>query len=136
VYNNFTIYQRDGLLKLITYKDHFKKSDSKNALPTSLSDKINRALISQEFIEVFCSYDLANTDYAAIQIEPLNYASFEEWVETINIETILKSITYIIWTDRIVDGYFNAKIEDHSLFFLLARLEKLLTPLMNQLTFN
>lgn len=84
------------------------------------------ALISQEFIEIFCSHDLANSDYAAIQIAPLSYNSFEEWVDQIDIETILKSITYIIWTDKIVDGYFNAKVEDLSIFYLLRKLEILL----------
>ena len=109
---------------MISYKEQFK--EGQNVVKSSISYKIKMALISQEFIEIFCSHDLANSDYAAIQIAPLRYNSFEDWVDDIDIETILKSITYIIWTDKIVDSYFNAKVEDRSIYFLLRKLELLL----------
>jgi len=41
-------------------------------------------------------------------------------------ESILKNITYIIWTDRIVQGYFALRIEDNTVYLLLDRLEKIL----------
>lgn len=97
----------------------FKASLQNTFAPVTAEDISN-------FTSVFCDHQLADTDYDIIQKEALNFKSPEEYIDQSQVDVILKAITYIIWTDRIVEGYFYAKVHDGILFKLLTRLEKLM----------
>ena len=124
----FSQYQINGLIKLIGFKSTFKtfqetvsfKAGNYNQIALSFKTLI------QQFIEIFCGHDLADTDYVIIQTEPYLFDSFKHWIDQTDIETILKSLTYIIWTDRIIEGYMLAKSKDDTIYQLLNRLEYLL----------
>ena len=122
----FTNYQLEGLLKLTAYKQRFKGNERVTAV--TKTKKPAPALINayEEFMEVFCGHDLADTDYAFIKTNAAEHEPMEDWINQLSMESILKNITYIIWTDRIVQGYFALRIEDNTVFFLLDRLEKIL----------
>ena len=116
----------EGLIKLTAYKQRLKG----NAWLTDVKKTKQSALAAhntnEEFIEVFCGHDLADTDYAFIKTNAADQEPMEEWINQLSMESILKNITYIIWTDRIVQGYFALRIEDDTVYFLLDRLEKIL----------
>ena len=80
----------------------------------------------QEFIDIFCEHNFADTDYSIIQQEPLEFDTLEEWINQASLPAILKCFTYYIWTDKILDGYFNTRIENKNIDQLLLRLETLL----------
>jgi hypothetical protein len=82
--------------------------------------------IVQEFIATFCEHNLADTDYSVIQQEPLEFESLEQWITQASLSSILQCLTYFIWTDKIVEGYFKARIENGIMEKLLRRLETLL----------
>ncbi len=128
MHKQFSSYQLNGLTKLIAFKEHFKKNEDKHSVKASQSQKNQTRVtsFSQQFIEIFCGHDLADTDYAIIQTELFKYDTIEQWINQVSIETILKYTTYIIWTDKIVEGYFGTKIKDQTLYSLLNRLEILL----------
>lgn len=115
---------------MLMFKETFRQK--KLAAPLSFKASLLNtfAPVTEEdinnFTSVFCDHQLADTDYDIIQKEAFNFNSPEDYIEQSQVDVILKAITYIIWTDRIVEGYFYAKIHDGILFKLLSRLEKLL----------
>ena len=44
-----------------------------------------------------------------------------------DIDIILQCITYVIWTNKSIDGYFVSKVRDGFIEKLLHRLEKILS---------
>ena len=61
------------------------------------------------FTEVFCQNNFADSDYSIMQNEPREFETPDHWINQINIDTILKCLTYIIWNNKIDDGYFLKK---------------------------
>ena len=43
----------------------------------------------------------------------------------LTLEKVLKHITYIIWTDKVVPDYFADRVRDNTIYHLLNRLERL-----------
>lgn len=130
---NLTTYQLNGISKLLPYKHSLTPQENELKLSFNAALKIIPGSFlkkqAQAFINVFCEYQLADTDYDAIQKNTPKYASPEHHIQHMPLETVLKTLTYIIWTDRIVDGYFFAKIHDKTMFWLLSRLELLLNSM-------
>ena len=123
----YTPYQLNGLSKLLSFKPYFalqqnsaaSKHYHKKQVPAS-KEKVT------EFTRIFCDHLLADTDYAVIQREGSQYASPLLHIAHMQRDVLLKVLTYIIWTDRIVEGYFFSKINDLTLSSVLDRLEVLL----------
>ena len=116
----------EGLLKLTAYKQRFKGNELVTAVTKANQSGLALNNAYEEFIEVFCGHDLADTDYAFIKTNAAEHEPLDYWINQLSMESILKNITYIIWTDRIVQGYFALRIEDNTVYLLLDRLEKIL----------
>jgi hypothetical protein len=132
---NITTYQLTGIEKLLAYKNIMvpEKDEHKLSFKAALR-KIPgsfRKKQAQSFINIFCEHLLADTDYDEIQQNAIQYNSPQHAIDQMSLDIILKTITFIIWTDRSVEGYFFAKIHDNTLFHLLSRLEVLL-PSINR----
>lgn len=127
----FTPYQLNGISKLLSYKQsltpekHGHMLSFKAALKLIPGNFLKKQ--AQAFINIFCEYQLADTDYDVLQKDSPNFTSQEHHIQHMQLEVVLKTLTYIIWTDRIVDGYFFAKIYDNTMYWLLERLEALLS---------
>ncbi len=117
---NLTKYQSEGLRKLIRYNRKYPLNDN--------AYKSNRKIID-EFITLFCEYDLADNDYMAIQLAANGNNSLTNYIfqNKLSLEYILKCITYIIWTDRIVDNYLYNRLKDNTFVELMSQLEELLS---------
>ncbi|RXK85447.1 DUF6508 domain-containing protein [Filimonas effusa] len=130
---HFTPYQISGIAKLLTYKNSLTPEADENRLPFKAAlRKIPGAFKkkqAQSFINIFCEHLLADTDYDALQQNPIQYHSLQQDIEKMPLDSILKTITFIIWTDRSVEGYFYAKMHDKTLFYLLSRLESVFLQL-------
>ncbi len=120
--NDFTQYQIFGLKKLATYRKKFYGHDALY-LNQRLVPATKQKLI-QEFTDIFCEHNFADTDYSAIQQEPLEFDSMEAWIQQASISSILKCFTYFIWTDKIVEGYFSGRVDNYIVEKLLLRLEE------------
>ena len=118
--HNLSTYQIDALRQLAAYRRRFYESSLTAHLKKPKKDHI------QEFIAIFCGNNFADTDYYIIQQELAEFDSIEAWISQASLEAVLKCITYFIWTDKIMDGYFKTRIENRSVDKLLARLEVLL----------
>lgn len=128
---NLTAYQLNGVSKLLSYKHSLTPDENERKLSFHAALKIIPGSFLkkqvQAFINIFCEYQLADTDYDVIQTDNRKYASTEQHIEHMPLEVVLKFLTFIIWTDRIVDGYFFAKIHDKTMYWLLSRIEALQT---------
>ncbi len=78
------------------------------------------------FIDIFCQNNFADTDYSIMQSEPRDYETAQKWIDQISIDTVLKCLTYIIWNNKIDNGYFIKKIEDGLVKRHLGRLQNIL----------
>jgi hypothetical protein len=107
-------YRLSGVQRLLHYKPVFD--------PVSVKDS---AQVS-EFVNLFCEYQLADNNYMNIHLEAVQQDNNEAWFASLSFDQVLKFLTYIIWTDKFVDGYLTSKIEDKTIFRLLARLEQIL----------
>jgi hypothetical protein len=119
--NELTSYQIYGLKKLASFRKKFYNSEAAHTHKNH-AKKTSKELI-QEFVDIFCAHNFADTDYSIIQQEPLQFDTMDEWIRQASVSAILKSFTYFIWTDKIVDGYFKGRIDNHTIEKLLLRLE-------------
>ena len=117
----FTLYQGYGLKKLISYRKKFYLPEP--AAFGKTQPKKSKEQLIEEFIDTFCAHNFADSDYSVIQQELIQFDTMEEWIYQASVSTILKCFTYFIWTDKIVDGYFKARIDNHIVDQLLLRLE-------------
>jgi hypothetical protein len=117
-----TSYQVYGLKRLSAYRKKFYGVEP-NSGNKSVSNTIKRQKLIQEFIYIFCEHNFADTDYTVIQNEPLEFDTMDEWIQQASISSLLKSLTYFIWTDKIVEGYFNGRIENRTIEKILLRIE-------------
>lgn len=121
-----TRHQVNGIKKLVPFKKFFKKEKSEAVIHLYQKTKPEDNKNAQKFIETFCGHNLADTDYGLIQSDINHYDSLKQFVNEASIETILKYLTYVIWTDKFINGYFSAKVNDHTIYYLIDRLEVLL----------
>lgn len=114
---NLTIYQTSGIRKLIAMKKDF--------IPFNFNaNGIKEKAVISLFIDIFCEHQLADNDYLNIKLHKnLNNADSSIFYE-LSIENILKHITHIIWTDKVIPDYFVSKVKDNTIYHLLNRLEK------------
>ncbi len=120
--NNLTSFQVYGLQKLASFRKKFYGSEH-HWLTKPATKKTSREKLMQEFVDIFCEHNFADTDYSVIQQEPLEFETMDEWIQQASVSAILKSFTYFIWTDKIVEGYFIGRIENRTVEKLLLRLE-------------
>jgi hypothetical protein len=75
---------------------------------------------------LFCQHHFADSDYTTIQQKPEEFSTVDEWVNQFDITTILKCITYFIWTNKSNKGYFETRIKDRMMYKYLSRLNDVL----------
>ena len=113
---NLNNYQSDGIKKLVALKHEF--------IPFNFDGTRKKESIDQ-FINTFCEYQLADNDYMNIELNSefhnINATSFYQ----LTLEKVLKHITHIIWTDKVVPNYFHERVRDNTVYHLLNRLERL-----------
>jgi hypothetical protein len=107
-------YKFSGLQRISSFKDTFLAGDAS-------SD--NRSL--NDFVNLFCEYQLADNNYMNIQHEALLHANEPRWFDGLSLDEVLRLITYIIWTDKFLDGFLSTKVKDKTMYRLLARLEEI-----------
>lgn len=117
-------YQLTGIKKLIPFKKHFKKEKNFSVASSGKKSRDKEHINHpQKFIETFCGYNLADTDYADLQKDFFSHESSNVYISQASLDVILKYLTYIIWTDKFVGGYFITKVNDHTVYHLIDRLE-------------
>lgn len=124
-YNKIEI---SALQQLADFNDIFYSgfviSDSKTKKNKTTPVKLKES--ADLFIDIFCQNNFADTDYSIIQNEPRDFETAQKWIDQISIDTVLKCLTYIIWNNKIDDGYFIKKIEDGLIKKYLGRLQNIL----------
>lgn len=115
---NLTSYQASGIKKLIALKKDLLSFNFNG------NGEKEKEIISL-FIHTFCEHQLADNDYMNIllhkNINTSNTSTFYE----LSVENILKHITHIIWTDKVMPNYFVSKVKDNTIYHLLNRLERI-----------
>ncbi len=117
-------YRNNGIIKLLKYQDKFYPGKPVVANKTTKQSKD-----IESFISTFCEFQLADNDYMNLQVEARQQKDNKDWFKALSEEKVLKLITYIIWTDKFVDGYFSTRISDGTIHELLMRLHTLQKPL-------
>jgi len=121
--NEYTTYQLRALLQLADFRNKFY--DIHTSQPKIGKKRLDAIILKKSihsFIRIFCENHFADSDYTILQKELCsNYTT--DWFNRLSIDVILKLITYIIWTDKSMDGYFVKRIEDKTLLKLLMCLE-------------
>lgn len=85
----------------------------------------NEKKVISFFIDTFCEHQLADNDYMNLKLHKnLNSSDSSSFYE-LSLENILKHITHIIWTDKVMPDYFVSKVKDNTIYHLLNRLEKI-----------
>jgi hypothetical protein len=113
--------QLEGIQKIIALKNDFAAPF--NPQQSRLMDNL---------VNIFCTHDLPDNNYISIHLEASQYNNKELFVNA-PIEKLLKHLTYIIWTDKLVDNYLPARIKDMTIYLILERLS-VLEPLILILT--
>ncbi|MDB5232742.1 MAG: hypothetical protein JWN76_3547 [Chitinophagaceae bacterium] len=120
--SSLTPYQFNGLRKLTTFRDHFYYDIDGGKLSVQ-SPFVN---LSEQFTTIFCEYQLADTNYVTNLFQSEKNSSMNERLQQLDVQDIIKYLTYIIWTDKARSGYLESKCKDNTIFLLLGRLEQLL----------
>ena len=115
---NLSSYQSSGIQKLILLKKDF--------IPFNFNGNgVKEKEVINLFINTFCEHQLADNDYMNIKLHKnLNNSDTASFYE-LSLEHILKHITHIIWTDKVMPDYFVSKVKDNSIYHLLNRLESI-----------
>lgn len=116
---HYNTYQLNALQQLADFRLIFY--DEYQNVKTNLSQKSVNS-----FVDLFCQHHFADADYTTIQKKPEEFTTIDEWINQFDIATILKGITYYIWTNKSNKGYLLTKIKDGSLYKYLSRLNDIL----------
>lgn len=108
-----THIQLEGILKITALKSDF-------AAPSHA--QLNRLM--DNLVNVFCTHNLPDNNYISIHLEASQYNNKQLFVNA-TVEKLLKHLTYIIWTDKLVDNYLPARIMDQTIYLILQRLTEL-----------
>src|SRR5438128_8265573 len=92
--------KQTGIQRLSEYKENFAPS------ATTDTSSVN------DFVNVFCEYQLADNNYMDIHLQAGMNGNNEEWFSSLGLDQVLRYITYIIWTDKFSEGYISSRIED------------------------
>lgn len=115
---NLTSYQSSGVQKLITLKKDF--------IPFNFNGNgENEKQLMALFIDTFCEHQLADNDYMNLKLHTNLNSSDSSTFYKLSLENILKHITHIIWTDKVMPDYFVSKVKDNTIYHLLNRLERI-----------
>jgi hypothetical protein len=109
--NSTLQYKFSGIRRLSGYKQTFNPDI-----------QINNDTAVNDFVNLFCEYQLADNNYMNIHQEAVLHANDETWFNSLNPDQVLRLITYIIWTDKFLEGFLAAKVKDKTLYYLLSRL--------------
>jgi|SRR5690348_3546567 len=120
----YTSYQLRALQQLADFRNIFY-DEGKNVRTDSLQRPINF------FIEIFCQNHFADSDYSIIQKKPKEFTA-DEWIREVDIDVILKFLTYYIWTNKSHPGYLIRKIKDKTVYKFLDRLNNILAERYKQ----
>ena len=125
---DFTPYELKALHELAGYRNTFYERLQQNEVKDRKVKAANTSLQKsiETFTEIFCQNNFADADYTIIQDGPRGFETAEEWINQNNIETVLKCLTYIIWTDKSINGYFIRSIKSRLIDKHLTRLENIL----------
>jgi hypothetical protein len=115
----YSSYQLRALQQLADFRNIFYDEGK-----TVRTDLLNRSI--SFFVELFCQNHFADSDYTTIQKKPKQFLTADEWINEFDIDTILKFLTYYIWTNKSHDGYFVRKIKDKTVHKFLVRLNEIL----------
>ena len=129
--------QLQGIQKISTLKDNFAFHNLlwlNDANVTISNTRLNYSNVMDTFINTFCSHEMADSDYISIHQEANQYSQGKELFADTTIEKLLKHLTYIIWTDKSVEGYFLARIKDQTIYHILDRLSSLQTSILTPAT--
>lgn len=126
--HEYSQYQLKALYQLAAYRKIFtpdffvypRDKEVKNTLTPELKQSI------ETFTEIFCQQNFANADYSIMQERQYEFDSIDNWISQMDIDIIMQCITYIIWTNKSINGYFLTRINDRFLEKLLNRLEIIL----------
>jgi hypothetical protein len=118
-------YKFSGIQRLSSFKETFNPD-------TCAVDDMNL----DNFVNLFCEYQLADNNYMNIHHEASLHSKDDKWFSSLNLDEVLRLITYIIWTDKFLDGFLKAKVKDKSLYFLLTRLQDVQHQLVLPATSN
>jgi len=122
----YTSYQLKALQQLADFRSIFY-DEGKNVR----TDLLQRAINS--FVELFCQNHFADSDYSTIQKKPNHFSPADQSINELDIDTILKFLTYYIWTNKSHDGYLIRKIKDKTIQKFLERLNKILSENYQQI---
>jgi hypothetical protein len=122
----YTSYQLKALQQLADFRSIFY-DEGKNVRIDLLERSIN------SFVELFCQNHFADSDYSIIQKKPNHFSPSDQWISELDIATILKFLTYYIWTNKSHDGYLIRKIKDRTIHKFLERLDKILSENYQQI---
>lgn len=106
----------DGLNKIAAYKDVFPANTDEPALDKNI----------ELFLNDFYSYNFADTNYAKLLEENMNFISLENFSQNATLEGLLQYLTFFLWTNKSFPGYFKKKILDGTIQSLLSRLDEIL----------
>jgi hypothetical protein len=116
----YTSYQLRALQQLADFRNIFYE-EGKNIK----TDLLQRSITF--FVELFCQNNFADSDYTSIQKKPKQFTTADQWINEFDIDTILKFLTYYIWTNKSHDGYLIRKIKDKTVHKYLERLNEILS---------
>ena len=116
----YSSYQLRALQQLADFR-HIFYDENRNVR----TDQLQRFITF--FIEIFCQNNFADSDYSTIQKKPKQFATPDQWIKEFDIDTVLKFLTYYIWTNKSHDGYFIRKIKDKTVHKYLERLNQILS---------
>ncbi len=132
---DYSLYEIKALHELAGYRNIFyeclKQSEVKDRKVKAANTSLQKSI--ETFTEIFCQNNFADADYTIIQNGPRGFKTAEEWINQNNIETVLKCLTYIIWTDKSINGYFIRSIKNRLIDKHLTRLENILSEYANQM---
>src|SRR3982751_567438 len=94
----YNTYQLKALQQLADFRSIFYDEDK-----SVRTDLVHKAINS--FIELFCQHHFADSDYSSIQKRPKKFTTTDQWISEFDIDTILKWLTYYIWTNKSNEGY-------------------------------
>lgn len=126
--DSLTQNQLKGIHQIIALKDEFATDNLHwlNNINVTLSNQqVSYSNIIDTFINTFCTYDLPDNDYMSIHLEANQYKLGKALFTDTTISKILKHLTYIIWTDKLADGYLPARVKDQTIYNILCKLAEL-----------
>jgi len=126
--------QLKGIKQIIALKEDFaqdKISWLESLHITVKNHEVHYSNMIDTLVNTFCSYELADNNYITIHLEASQYSNNKLLFANTTIDKLLKHLTYIIWTDKVVDGYLPARVKDQTVYNILNRLSELESSILS-----